>query len=400
MNNDFLIEIKRGLVNLISEEELIKKLSYNRALRIKFGIDPTASDLHLGHTVLLNKLELFQKKGHKIVFIIGDFTSRIGDPSGRSETRPILSDDEILFNAEKIKSQISKILDINKLEIHYNSEWLTDIFSKKNIFSTLKNIFAKYTVQQLMERDDFTKRKKEGIGISLLELLYPIFQGYDSVAVNSDIEIGGSDQLFNLLIGRQLQQDFGKEPQVIMTLPLLLGIDGVRKMSKSYKNYIGLTEEPKQIYGKLMSIPDSLMLSYFELLTDLDLDKIKELIKQQPKQAKSKLSYYITAKCYNETIAKTAQEEFDNIFSKKKLPENIPEFILEKGEKISHIISDLAKISKKEVKRLLLQNAIEITFDRENFKVVNEDILINNDFIVRVGKYRFFSIKFSKKNII
>jgi tyrosyl-tRNA synthetase len=254
-----LEQIKRGATKVVSDGELRKKLSLGRPLRVKLGVDPTAPDIHLGHTVVLTKLKTFQELGHQVVFIIGDFTASIGDPSGRDVSRPPLSEAEISANTQTYTDQVFKILDESKTEVRSNGEWLYDLFEKSNQNFLPRNLLRRHTDQQLMERDDFTERRKAGQPISLLELMYPLFQGYDSVAVKADIELGGNDQLFNLLMGREIQKDMGMESQVVLTMPLLEGLDGVQKMSKSYGNHVGLKDAPNDMFAKLMSIPDNLM---------------------------------------------------------------------------------------------------------------------------------------------
>jgi tyrosyl-tRNA synthetase len=263
--------IQKGTVEIIEKEELIEKLKKGKPLVVKAGFDPTAKDLHLGHTVLLQKLRDFQNLGHEIIFLIGDFTAMIGDPTGRNETRPPLSKEEVLENARTYQEQVFKILDKDKTKILYNSEWLSTMTTKDIV-----NLASKYTVARMLERDDFQKRYKEGSPIHIHEFLYPLFQGYDSVVLKADIEIGGSDQKFNLLVGRELQKDYGLEKQVCITMPLLVGIDGVKKMSKSYGNYIALKDDPKDMFGKIMSISDELMYDYYTLLTDKTPDEIEK----------------------------------------------------------------------------------------------------------------------------
>ncbi|MBU0567762.1 tyrosine--tRNA ligase, partial [bacterium] len=270
--------IKRGTLEIISEEQLKEKLLLDRPLRIKFGADPTAPDIHLGHTVILRKLRQLQDLGHKLIFIIGDFTARIGDPSGRDVTRPPLSQEEIEENAATYKEQVFKIVDRERTEIVYNSQWLDRLGTEGMI-----RLASHYTVARMLERDDFKKRYESQKEITILEFLYPLLQGYDSVHLKADIEVGGGDQKFNLLVGRELQRDYNQKPQAIITLPLLEGTDGVRKMSKSYGNYIGVDEEPKEMFGKIMSLPDALMSKYFELLTDIPLEEVEGL---HPKEAK------------------------------------------------------------------------------------------------------------------
>jgi tyrosyl-tRNA synthetase len=395
-NKEFLSALKRGVVNIVSEEELSKKLSSGKPLRVKLGVDPTSPDLHLGHTVLLHKLRIFQEYGHKIVFIIGDFTALIGDPSGHDETRPVLSKRDISDNAGKYQEQVFTILDKKNVEVVYNSEWLIKIFNSKDISELHKNmqsLFGSYTVGQLMEREDFTKRRQEGKPITLLELMYPIFQAYDSVIVKSDIELGGNDQLFNLMMGRELQRDFGQEPQVVMTMPLLVGTDGVRKMSKSYDNYIALNEPAKDMYGKIMSISDETMRAYYELLTGFDMKKVETDIKSVPRDTKARLAFEITSRYRGRDAAKEVQEEFDRVFSKKELPDEMPEYRTTKREwKLADILVE-AKLapSKKEARRLISQGAVSI----DNIKVKSEEFKLDKDSVlVKVGKRRFCKVCF------
>jgi tyrosyl-tRNA synthetase len=320
-----LSRIKDGCVELIPEAELVKKLEKKKPLRIKWGADPSAPDIHLGHTVILQKLKTFQELGHTVVFIIGDFTGMIGDPSGKSATRNALSREEVEKNAKTYQEQVFKILDRKKTEVVYNSTWL-----KKLTLEEIINLAAKYTVARMLERDDFIKRYTEQKPISIHEFLYPLIQGYDSVIVKSDLEIGGTDQKFNLLVGRELQREYKQEPQVVMTMPLLEGLDGVNKMSKSLNNYIGVTESPKEIFGKTMSIPDNLMMKYYELLSGLPKDeiiKIKEGLKNNtlhPKEVKQRLGKIFVSTFCGEKEAQKASDEFDKVFKQGGLPENIP----------------------------------------------------------------------------
>lgn len=384
--------IKTNVVNFISEEELFTKLNCGKPLRVKLGIDPTAPDLHLGHTVILHKLHQFQNFGHQIIFIIGDFTARIGDPSGQSETRPMLTEEEINTNAKTLQNQIGKILNIEKIELCYNSKWLSKIFQAKNLIEvtkTLRNLFGLFTVQQLLQRDDFTKRQEAGKPITILEMMYPLFQAYDSVMVKADVEIGGTDQLFNLLLGREMQRNFAQEPQIVLTLPLLEGTDGIRKMSKSYGNYIGINEPAKEIYGKIMSISDELMYRWYPLLTEYNLDEIKKL---HPRKAKAKLAYEVTAQYYNERIAAQVEKEFNHVFADKELPEKIEECVLPQG-KIG--IVDLVfqcglEKSKNAIRRLIRQGGVKL--DNQKIENEKEEIFVNRPSILQVGKRKFKKI--------
>ncbi|OGS17794.1 MAG: tyrosine--tRNA ligase [Elusimicrobia bacterium RIFOXYA2_FULL_50_26] len=380
MNKTIIEKIRRGTVEIISEKELENKLQRGKPLRIKLGVDPTAPDMHLGHTVLLNKLRVFQDMGHTIVFIIGDFTARIGDPSGRSETRPIMSEEAILANAKTYQEQVYKILDEKKMEVVFNSSWLYPL----GIEGLLK-LASKYTVARMLERDDFEKRFKSATPISIIEFLYPLLQGYDSVAVRSDVELGGNDQKFNLLVGREMQKDAGQEPQVVITMPLLEGTDGVRKMSKSYGNYIALNDTPQDIFGKLMSVPDDIMYKYYELLTDADLKSVKAM---HPREAKADLAEKLTARYHGLAAAKNARAGFDRIFSKKDTPEDIEHYACpHKTIKLTDLLLAAGLVSSKnEARRLIEQGGIKI----DGEKVPSEkEIIIENECIIQAGKRKF-----------
>lgn len=385
MNN--LQILLRGISELISEKELLQKLQTKKSLRVKLGVDPTAPDLHLGHSVVLNKLKQFQELGHTVVFIIGDLTARIGDPSGQSVTRPKLSKEEIEKNAETYKKQVFKILDASKTEVRFNSEWL-DVLGTQGMLE----LSYRYTLQRLIERDDFSKRLKEEKPISVSELLYPLLQGYDSVAVKADVEIGGTDQKFNLLVGRELQRDCGQEPQIVMTVPLLVGTDGTKKMSKSYGNYVAFNDSPKEMYGKLMSISDELMIQYYELLTNEDIKMIKKI---HPKEAKMKLASQITRQHHGDEKAHEAQKEFEKIFSKKDLPEHVEEYQSSKQKMLlSHLLFESGlSPSKKESKRLIENGGVRI----DNKPVAKDsEIEIQQPFILQIGKRKFKKIIPSK----
>ncbi len=307
--NEQLSLIKRGAVEIIQEKELKAKLEEKKPLIIKSGFDPTAPDIHLGHTVLLRKMRHFQDLGHKVVFLIGDYTAMIGDPSGVSKTRPRLTKREVLKNAKTYKKQIEKILDTGKLEVRFNSEWLDKMKG-----SEIAQLLSKYSVTRMLERDDFSKRYKEQKPISMLEFFYPLLQGYDSVALEADIEIGGTDQKFNMLVGRTIQERYGRKPQVVITIPLLEGLGGIEKMSKSLGNYVGITESAKEIFGKLMSISDELMWKYYELLTDEDVSAVKREVasgKLHPKKAKSNLAGIIVTQYYDRAQAEREEKNFD-----------------------------------------------------------------------------------------
>ncbi len=373
--------IRRGTVEVISPEELKEKLNRRKPLRVKFGADPTAPDIHLGHTVVLQKLKQFQNLGHQIVFIIGDFTARIGDPSERSEARKPLTTEEIKKNAKTYQKQVFKILDKGKTEVLFNSRWLDKMSS-----SDVLELSSHSTVAQMLARADFKERFNRETDISILEFIYPLLQAYDSIQVKADVEIGGTDQKFNLLMGRQLQRDFNQEPQVIITMPLLEGTDGVRKMSKSYGNYIGITEPPKEIFGKIMSISDELMVKYYELLTEENLEEVK---KMHPRQAKAKLAKELVQKYYSETEAEKTEEEFEKVFVKRELPKEIKEIRIR--EKKIWVVDLLVKaglaISKNEAKRLINQGSVKI--NQKRIKDSDMDLLMDKEYIVQVGKRKF-----------
>jgi tyrosyl-tRNA synthetase len=374
--------IRRGTVEVISPEELKEKLNRRKPLRVKFGADPTAPDIHLGHTVVLQKLKQFQDLGHQIVFIIGDFTARIGDPSERSETRKPLTTEEINKNAKTYQKQVFKILDKRKTEVLFNSKWFDKMSS-----SDVMELSSHSTVAQMLARADFKERFNREIDISILEFIYPLLQAYDSIQVKADIEIGGTDQKFNLLMGRQLQRDFDQKPQVIITMPLLEGTDGVKKMSKSYGNYIGITEPPKEIYGKIMSISDPLMLRYYELLTDENLDKVK---KMHPRQAKAELAGKIVQRYYDEPEARKTSDEFEIVFSSTMgLPREIEEIRI--SQKKIWVVDLLVKsglaTSKNEAKRMIAQGSVKI--NQKRIKDSDMDLLMDKEYIIQVGRRKF-----------
>ena len=397
--NEQMDLIKRGTVEIIPEEELVQKLEKsikeNKPLKIKLGCDPTRPDLHLGHSVVLRKLAQFQQLGHQAILIIGDFTGMIGDPSGRNSSRPPLSFEEARANGKSYFEQASKILDKEKTKIVHNSEWLG-----KMTFEDVIKLSSKYTIARMLERDDFTKRYKNGIPISIHEILYPLAQAMDSVAIESDVELGGTDQKFNLLVGRDIQREFGITPQVIITMPLLVGTDGVEKMSKSYDNYIGINDSPKDIYGRSLSIPDNLIYTYFELATDVsneELNKIKEDLSNQqvnPRDIKRALARKLVEMYHSKQAAIDAENEFDNIFVKKGLPDEIPEFQFEDGINEIDILDLIVKVgyapSKGEARRLVTQGGVTINGEKiSDFKAV---INLENEFILKVGKRNFIKI--------
>lgn len=384
-NTQALSRLLRGTTNVVSEEELKKKLAKGKPLRVKLGVDPTAPEIHLGHTVVLGKLRIFQELGHQVVFILGDFTAAIGDPSGRDSTRPPLDDKEIAANMKTYEDQVFKILDPKKTEVRRNSEWLLPLFDRNNPAFLPRTFLRAYTVQQLMERDDFTERKKAGQPITLLELLYPLFQGYDSVAVKADVELGGNDQLFNLLMGREMQKKSGQEPQVVLTLPLLEGLDGVRKMSKSYGNHVGIKDAANDMFAKIMSIPDETMWKYFELLTEEDVAAAKKL---HPMEAKKKLSGLLTERFHDGTSAQAARDAFERVFSKKETPEDLEDFKMSKNgmDVVELLLSSGLAGSKNEARRLVEQGGVQL--DGKKIDLATK-IQISSPAVLKVGKRRF-----------
>ncbi len=381
--------IKQGTVEIIEEEELLKKLKEGRPLRIKAGFDPTAPDLHLGHTVLLQKLRQFQLLGHEVFFIIGDFTAMIGDPTGRSETRPPLSREQVLENAKTYEHQVFKVLLPEKTNIVFNSTWLSPLGTEGLI-----RLAGQYTVARMLERDDFSKRFKEGNPIYIHEFIYPLLQGYDSVFLKADVELGGTDQKFNLLVGRDLQRAYGQEPQVCITLPLLVGTDGVKKMSKSYGNYIGITEEPNQMFGKIMSISDDLMWDYYLLLTDYTQEQIEEFKKSlHPMEAKKSLAHYIVSRYHSKEHADKALEFFEKTFSQREFPEDAPTIKVPAGyrRKVYELLFELGiESSKNSARRLIEGGGLKI--DGKRIEDPFEDIEISGELRLQAGKKRFYRI--------
>jgi len=394
--------INRGVAELISEEELKKKLEKaaeeDRPLRVKLGLDPSAPDIHLGHTVVLQKLKQFQDLGHQVILLIGDFTGRIGDPTGKSKTRPQLTEEQIKENAKTYQEQIFKVLDPDKTELVFNSEWLGEMD-----FTDVINLSANYTVARMLEREDFSQRYKNNQAISIHEFFYPLMQGYDSVAIEADVELGGTDQKFNLLVGRDLQKEYGQDPQVIIMMPILEGLDGVKKMSKSLGNYIGINDKPSDMYGKVMSIPDKLLIRYFELLTDISLEELKALKsginngEVHPMEAKKRLAKTIVTKYYDEAAAKEAAKEFERVFKEGKLPDDMPEVeiksdALEDGEMwIVKLVAATGLVdSNSQARRMIKQGAVKI--DDEKYDKINLDVEVKDGMIVRIGKRRFAKI--------
>lgn len=381
-----LAVIKRGTVEIISEKELISKLEKGRPLVIKTGFDPSAPDIHLGHTVLLRKLRHFQDLGHKAIFLIGDFTGMIGDPTGRSEIRKRLTEKEVKENARTYKKQVFKILDEKKTQIVFNSKWLQLMGMKDAL-----ELASHSTVSQLLARADFNERYKSGKDISLLEFMYPLLQAYDSVYLKADVELGGTDQKFNLLLGRKLQKDYGQEQQVIIMMPLLLGLDGVQKMSKSFGNHIGIDEAPEEMFGKLMSVSDELMNQYYELLTDEDLGEVKKL---HPMEAKKNLARIIVNEYHGKKKANLAQKDFENKFQKK---DPFKELKLETKpfkEKAlrDFLVSEELCSSKNEYRRLVEQGAVEV--NGVKIGTIVEELKPDKEYRIRVGKTRFLKVVF------
>lgn len=385
--------LKRNVVDLVSESELLEKLKEKRALRIKLGVDPSRPDLHLGHAVVLRKLKEFQDLGHHVILIIGDFTARIGDPSGRNSTRPMLSEEEVKANAKSYAEQAFKILDKEKTEIRFNDEWLG-----KMTFADVISLAGKYTVARMLERDDFAKRLKEGVPISISEFLYPLAQAYDSVAIEADVELGGTDQLFNLLVGRKIQEEYGQKPQVVITMPIIEGTDGKLKMSKSYGNYVAFNDDPNEMYGKIMSIPDSLITKYMRLLTDIPEEEIENFEKEMscgkinPRDVKMRLAREIVSFFYNEDLAKKAEENFVKVFRKKEIPDEMPEISLAAG--VYNIVDLIEKLkilpSRSEIKRTVMQGGVY--FDGQRVSNFKDYVKIENEHLIRVGKRKFYKI--------
>ena len=386
-----IAELSRGTDEVLPEDGLKAKLKKGRPLIVKAGFDPTAPDLHIGHTVLINKMRQFQQLGHDVVFLIGDFTGMIGDPSGKNATRPPLSPDEIKANAETYEAQIFKILDADKTRVEFNSNWMGEMDA-----AGLIKLAARHTVARMLERDDFNKRYKGGQSISIHEFLYPLVQGYDSVALKADVELGGTDQKFNLLVGRQLQQDFGQEPQIVMTTPLLEGLDGVQKMSKSLDNYIGITDAPGEMFGKIMSISDDLMWRYFEVLSFRSLEDIAALKKavadgRNPRDAKFELGVEIVARFHSDAEADGARQEFISRFQKGAMPDEIPDKALDAQDGqlgIAHLLKAAGLVSStSEAFRMIKQGAVKIDGERVEDRGLQIDAGSTN--IYQVGKRRF-----------
>ncbi|MEX0334415.1 tyrosine--tRNA ligase [Vibrio tubiashii] len=385
-----LAEIKRGVEELIPEEELIAKLKEGRPLRIKLGADPTAPDIHLGHTVIFNKLRAFQELGHDVTFLIGDFTAMVGDPTGKNNTRPPLSREDVLRNAETYKEQVFKILDPAKTKIQFNSEWLSELGAEGMI-----RLAANQTVARMLERDDFKKRYAGGQPIAIHEFMYPLLQGYDSVAMETDVELGGTDQKFNLLMGRELQKSNGQKPQVVLMMPLLVGLDGEKKMSKSANNYIGISEAPSEMFGKIMSISDDLMWNYYDLLSFRPLDEVAQLkadveAGQNPRDVKVALAKEVIARFHSQADADAAEQEFVNRFAKNQIPDEMPEFAFDAGLPVSNILKEAGLCaSTSEAMRMVKQGAAKI----DGEKVADSKFAPEaGTYVFQVGKRKFARI--------
>lgn len=385
--NTVLAELKRGVDEVLSETDLIEKLKENRPLRVKLGADPTAPDIHLGHTVVLNKLRQFQQFGHEVIFLIGDFTGMVGDPSGKNATRPPLSREDVLRNAETYKEQIYKILDPQKTRIEFNSSWLSELGTEGMIRLT-----SNYTVARMLERDDFKKRFSNNQPIAIHEFIYPLLQGYDSVALDADIELGGTDQKFNLLVGRELQKSAGQKPQVAITLPLLVGLDGEKKMSKSLGNYIGVAESPTEMFGKVMSISDELMWDWYDLLSFRPLTEIAQLKQEvengrNPRDIKVLLAKEIIARFHSEADAEAAEQEFINRFQKGAMPEDMPELTFEGEMGLANLLKEAGLVaSTSEANRMVQQGGVKI----DGEKVEDAKLVIKaSTAVYQVGKRKF-----------
>lgn len=386
-----LQQIQRGADEILVESELIKKLKKGKPLKIKAGFDPTAPDLHLGHTVLINKLRQFQDLGHEVQFLIGDFTAMIGDPTGKSATRPPLTREDVLENAKTYEHQVFKILDAQKTTVLFNSQWMGEMKA-----SDMIQLAARHTVARMLERDDFNKRYKGGQSIAVHEFLYPLVQGYDSVAMKSDVELGGTDQKFNLLVGRQLQESYGLEPQICLTMPILEGLDGVQKMSKSLKNYIGITDEPNDMFGKIMSVSDDLMWRYFELLSFRSMSEIEKFqheVKQgkNPRDIKFLLAEEIITRFHNADAARAAQQDFINRFAKGVMPDEMPEITITLTEPVIGIASMLKQAnltsSTSESYRMIQQGAVKIDGEKIEDKAI--ELKKGQIVVAQVGKRKF-----------
>ena len=391
--NDALREIKRGTEEILVEEELVAKLKEGRPLRIKLGADPTGADLHLGHTVILNKLRQFQDLGHEVIFLIGDFTATVGDPSGKNSTRPPLTREDVLVNAKTYTDQVFKILDESKTRIEFNSTWLNELGAAGMI-----RLASQQTVARMLERDDFKKRYASGQGIAIHEFMYPLLQGYDSVALKADVELGGTDQKFNLLMGRELQKAEGQKPQTVIMMPLLVGLDGVKKMSKSSNNYIGVTDAPNDMFGKIMSITDELMWNYFELLSFRPLAEIEKFKADiaadavNPRDVKISLAKEIIARFHDEAAAESAHNDFTQRFSKNAIPDEMPEFdfAVSDAMAIANLLKEAGLVSgTSEAMRMIKQGAVKI----DSVKIADTRLVPTaGTAVYQVGKRKFARI--------
>ena len=388
--------IKKGCQEIIREEELKGKLEKSLAsgepLRVKAGFDPTAPDLHIGHTVLIQKLKHFQDLGHQVIFLIGDFTGLIGDPSGKSETRPPLTEEEVKANAATYERQIFKVLDPEKTVIDFNSRWMKPMSAQDLI-----RLAARHTVARMLERDDFHKRYAAQTSIAIHEFLYPLIQAYDSVALKADVELGGTDQKFNLLVGRDIQREYGQDPQIVITLPLLEGLDGVQKMSKSLGNYVGIDEPPPTMFGKLMSLPDAMMLRYYELLSDISPEDLAKLARdlgggaKHPRDAKEELAREITSRYHGTVAAEEAAREFAHIFREGGLPDEIEEAVVTVATDLVWLPRVLVEVglaaSTSEGKRLITQGGVQV--NGEKISDINAEMPVGQTFLLQIGKKRF-----------
>lgn len=397
-----LAVIKRGVAEIVPLDELVEKLNRSVAtgapLKVKLGLDPTAPDLHVGHTVVLHKLRQFQELGHTIQLLIGDFTGRIGDPTGKSETRKQLTEEDVKRNAKTYVEQFAKVMDVSKLQVYYNSQWLAAMN-----FADVVKLAANVTVARMLERDDFSKRYHSNQPISIHEFFYPLMQGYDSVALESDVELGGTDQKFNLLMGRQLQKEYGQEQQIAITMPILEGLDGVQKMSKSLGNYIGISEAPQEIYGKTMSVPDELMLKYYELVTNISNEELKALREGlengtvHPRDAKMNLAKLFVTMFHGPEAAEEAEEHFKRVFQQRALPTDIPEVklsseVMENNSIwIAKLLVELGLTSSTgEARRMIQQGGVKI--NEEKIEDVQAQILVTEGMVVQVGKRKFAKV--------
>jgi tyrosyl-tRNA synthetase len=394
-----LAELKRGSSEILLETDLLKKLRRGTALRVKAGFDPTAPDLHLGHTVLINKMRQFQDSGHEVIFLIGDFTGLIGDPTGRNATRPALTPDDVKANAETYERQIFKILDPARTKVEFNSRWMSQMGA-----AGLIQLAAKHTVARMLERDDFSKRYKAGQAVAIHEFLYPLVQGYDSVVLQADVELGGTDQKFNLLVGRQLQETYGQEPQVVLTMPLLEGLDGVNKMSKSLGNYVGVDEAPDDMFGKLMSISDELMWRYFELLsfrTNAELTRLREQVREgrNPMEAKFELAGEITARFHGADAGKRARDNFTSRSQQREVPVDVPkrtEFIDADQIGVAAVLKQCGLVpSTSHAFRLIEQGGIRV--DGEKVTNTKATLAANATYLLQVGKRVFLELSLTRK---